>query len=76
MIAYILRTEGEREISLVNQLQNTINGEQYPSLYSHKIHKNKKIKHSEFESETNSESYLETAQRPKVVNMPIDLSTD
>ena len=43
---------------------------QYPSLYNHKVHEEKKTKNSEFRSETNSESNLETAQRPNIVDRP------
>ena len=33
-----------RELLLINQLQDTINGRQHPSLYSHRVHEEKKIK--------------------------------
>ena len=57
-----------REILLSQSVQDSINRGQYLSLYNHKAYENKKTKKSEFGSETNSESNLETARSKSLHN--------
>ena len=48
---------------------------QYSSLYNHKIYENKKIRNSEYGSETNLLNTLGLARRQSVVDNPRGLST-
>ena len=70
----ILSRQKEREILLINQLNDTIVEDNTPPYIA--THKEKEMENSEFGSETNSESNLKTAQRQSAVDIPVNLSTD